>query len=61
MERGACERRAPKQIKIGNPYSQICFSNFVEEKEEKSLIRTYYGVPYSRGLYGNLILLGKKK
>ena len=23
MERGACERRAPKQIKIGNPYSQI--------------------------------------
>ena len=61
MERGACERRAPKQIKIGNPYSQIFFPNFVEEKEEKSLIRTYYNVPYNRGLYGNLILLGKQK
>ena len=61
MERGACERRAPKQIKIGNPYSQICFPNFVGEKEEKSLIWTYYRVPYNRGLYGNLVLLGKQK
>ena len=61
MERGACECRAPKQIKIGNPYSQICFPNFVEEKEEKSLIRTYYRVPYNRGLYGNLFLLGMQK
>ena len=61
MERGACERRAPKQIKIGNPYSQICFPNFVEEEEEKSLKRTYYRVTYGRGLYGNLILLGKQK
>ena len=61
MERGACEHRAPKQIKIGNPYFQICFPNFVEKKEEKSLNRTYYRVTYGRGLYGNLILLGKKK
>ena len=58
MERGACERRALKQIKIGNPYSQICFPNFVGEKEEKSLNRTYYCVPYNRGLYGNLFLVG---
>ena len=61
MEHGACERRAPKQIKIGNPYSQICFPNFVEEEEEKSPKRTYYRVTYGRGLYGNLILLGKQK
>ena len=61
MERGACERRAPKQIKIGNPYSQISFPNFVGEKEEKSLSRTYYRVPYTRGLYGNLLVVGKKK
>ena len=60
MERGACERRAPKQIKIGNPYSQICFLNFVGAKEEKSLIQTYYHVPYNRGLYGNLFLLGEQ-
>ena len=57
MERGACERRAPKQIKIGNPYSQICFPNFVGEKEEKSLNRAYNRVPYNRGLYENLFLL----
>ena len=61
MERRACERRAPKQIKIGNPYSQICFPNFVGKKEEKSLIWTYYGIPYNRGLYGNLVLLLKQK
>ena len=61
MERGACERRAPKQIKIGNLYSQIFFPNFVEEEEEKSLKRTYCRVIYGRGLYGNLILLGKQK
>ena len=48
MERGACERRAPKQIKIGNSYSQIRFPNFVGEKEEKSLSGTYYRVPYNR-------------
>ena len=61
MERGACERRAPKQIKIGNPYSQIFFPNFVGEKEEKSLSGTYYRVPYNRGLYGNLFVVGKQK
>ena len=61
MERGACERRALNRIKIENPYSQICFTNFVEEKEEKSQIWTYYRVPYNRGLYGNLFVLGKKK
>ena len=61
MECGACERRAPKQIKIGNPYSQICFPNFVGEKEEKSLSRTYYRVPYNRGLYGNLVVVGEQK
>ena len=60
MERGACEHRAPKQIKIGNPYSQICLPNFVGEKEEKSLIWTYYRVPYNCGLYGNLFLLGEQ-
>ena len=61
MERGASERRAPKQIKIGNPYSQICFPNFVGKKEKKSLSRTYYHVPYNRGLYGNLFVVGKQK
>ena len=61
IERGACEHRALKQIKIGNLCSQICFPNFVGEKEEKSLIRTYYCVPYNRGFYGNLFLLGKQK
>ena len=61
MECGACEHRAPKQIKIGNPYSQICFPNFVEEEEEKCLNRTYYRVPYNRGLYGYLFLLGMQK
>ena len=48
MERGACEHRAPKQIKIGNSYSQIRFPNFVGEKEEKSLSGIYYRVPYNR-------------
>ena len=61
MERGACERRAPKEIKIRNSYSQICFPNFVGEKEEKSLSRTYYCVPYNRGLYGNLVVVGEQK
>ena len=60
MECGACERRAPKQIKIGNSYSQICFPDFVEEEEEKCLNRTYYCVPYNRGLYGYFFCLGCK-
>ena len=61
MEHGACGRRAPKQIKIRNPYSQICFPDFVEEEEEKCLNRTYYRVPYNRGLYGYFFLLGMQK
>ena len=60
MERGACERRASKQKKMGNLYSEIFFSNFVGEKEEKSLILTYYCVSYNCGLYGNLFLIGEQ-
>ena len=59
MEHGACERRALKQKKIGNPYFQICFPNFVGKKEDKSLILTYYRVSYNCGLYGNLFLIGE--
>ena len=57
MEHGACERRLSKQKEPENLYFQICFSNFVREKEKKSLILTYYRVLYNCGLYGNLFLI----
>ena len=60
MERGACERRASKLKNIGNSYFQFFFCNFVGEKEEKSLILTYYRVSYNCGLYGNLFLIGEQ-
>ena len=60
MERGACERRAFELKELGNSYSQFFFCNFVKEKEEKSLILTYYRVSYNCGLYGNLFLIGEQ-
>ena len=60
MERGACERRASELKELGNSYSQFFFCNFVEEKEEKSLILTYYRVSYNCGLYGNFFLIGEQ-
>ena len=60
MERGACERRASELKNIGNSYSQFFFCNFVGEKEEKSLILTYYRVFYNCRLYKNLFLIGEQ-